>query len=83
MCCASTLIPLYLSNISVSSNLNIGGAPLRHFLLQNEGNMFLVSKCKLIILPTSSYQIRKVKNFLFIVLLVLILIHYLEIRYNL
>jgi hypothetical protein len=61
MSCTSILIPLYLFNISVSSNPNIGGAPMRHFLLQNKDNMFLVSKYKPIILPASSYRIRESK----------------------
>jgi hypothetical protein len=55
----SILIPLYLFNISVSSNLNIEGAPLRHF--KNKDNMFLVSKCKLILSLASSYRIRESK----------------------
>jgi hypothetical protein len=43
----------------VSLNPNIGGAPLRHFLLQNKDNMFLVSKYKLTISLASSYRIRE------------------------
>jgi hypothetical protein len=55
MSCTSILIPLYLFNISVSSNSNIGEAPLRHFLLQNKDNMILVSKCKVQLLLPLSY----------------------------
>jgi hypothetical protein len=61
MSCTSILIPFYLFNISVSSNPNIGGAQLRHFLLQNKDNMILVSKCKLKLLLALSYQIREAK----------------------
>jgi hypothetical protein len=61
MCCASMFIPLYLFNISVSINSNMGGATLRHFLLQNKDNMILVSKCKLKLLLASSYRVRELK----------------------
>jgi hypothetical protein len=61
MPCTSILIPLYLSNILMSLNPNIGGAPLRHFLLQNKDNIFLVSKYKQIILLASFYRIRDSK----------------------
>jgi hypothetical protein len=50
MSCVSILIPVYLFNISVSLNLNIRGALLKHFLLQFKDNMFLVSKYRLTIL---------------------------------
>jgi hypothetical protein len=34
---------------------------MRHFLLQNKDNMFLVSKYKLIMLSVSSYRIKESK----------------------
>jgi hypothetical protein len=40
----------------VNLNPKIRGAPPRHFLLQYKGNMFLVSKCKLIILLASTFS---------------------------
>jgi hypothetical protein len=61
MPCASLLIPLYLLNISMSLNPNIKGIQPRHFLLQNKDKMFLVSKCRLILLLALSYRIREAK----------------------
>jgi hypothetical protein len=45
----------------VSLNSNIRGAPPRHFLLQYEDKMFLVSKYRLILLLVSCYRIREAK----------------------
>jgi hypothetical protein len=77
------LYPFYLLNISVSLKLNMKRCSLRHFLLQNKDNIFLVFKYKMIILLASSYRIRESKKslfiILFIVLLILILIYHIEI----
>jgi hypothetical protein len=55
------LYPFYLLNISVTLKLKIKRYSPRHFLLQNKDNMFLVSMCKLTILPVLSYRIREAK----------------------
>jgi hypothetical protein len=55
-------MPIYLLNVSGSLNFNIKGDSPKHFLLQNKDNMFLVSKCRLISLLASCYQIRESKS---------------------
>jgi hypothetical protein len=54
---ASILIPLYLLNILVNSNLNIKRDSPRHFLLQHKDNTVSVSKYRMTTLPELSYLI--------------------------